>query len=89
MALIPTAASADRRGEIEAACRTQQWMAASGCACIADSAMADLNETQRAWMLASAKNDRAEANRIQGEMTMNELQALGAFMAQNSVACQQ
>ena len=87
--LAASAAHADQRSDIDAACRTQQWLPDSACPCIADRAMKSLNEHQQAWLLASVRKDQTEATRLQGEMTQNELVELGTFMAQESLDCQQ
>ncbi len=82
-------AAADERSDVDAACRTQQWLSAVACPCIADRAMANLNGKQRAWLIAGVRKDQTEANRLQGEMTNDELLQVGTFMAQNPVECQQ
>ncbi len=79
---------ADERDDIEAACKTQAFLPASSCGCLADRAMKEFNENQRGWLIAAVKKDPSEATRLQGAMKPDEMAQLGMFMVTVPQQCQ-
>ena len=66
---------------IEQECVQQLGYAPARCECIGDRAEADLNDNQQAFMYAHATKNTAEAQRLQGVMTIDEMTEAGSFMA--------
>jgi hypothetical protein len=88
-AAAPEALAGGGRGEIEAACKAHGYAAGSACPCIADRAMQQMNEAQRAWLVASITRNQAESARLQGTMTVVEIVAVGTFMTLAPQQCSQ
>jgi hypothetical protein len=73
---------------IEQECVQQLGYAPDRCECIGDRAAADLNDNQQAFMYAHATKNTAEAQRLQGVMTIDEMTKAGEFMAGVAGICQ-
>ena len=86
---VPEAQAGGGRGEIEAACKSHGYTAEVGCPCIADRAMEQMNEAQRAWLVASISRNKTELARLQGAMTVVEIVAVGTFMTLAPQQCSQ
>ncbi|MEX2200676.1 MAG: hypothetical protein WD711_04715 [Dongiaceae bacterium] len=65
---------------IEQECEAQLGYAPERCECIGDHAEADLNDNQQAFMYAQATGNAAEAQRLQGSMTIDEMTEVGQLM---------
>ena len=85
----PDALAGGSRGEIVAACKSHGYAAETACPCIADRAMEQMNEAQRAWLVASMSRNEAESAGLQGAMTVQEIVAVGTFMSQAPQQCSQ
>ena len=85
----PDVMGAGGRGEVLSACKAHGYVAESACGCVADRAMKNLDEAQRAWLVASITQNETETARLQGAMTVKEIVGVGTFMTLAPHQCAQ
>jgi len=85
----PEAMAAAGRTDVLAACQRHGYVATSACPCVADRAMKNLDDAQRAWLVASISENATETARLQGAMTVQEIVGVGTFMTQAPHQCTQ
>lgn len=83
----PALAAQEHLDTLKRECGTQLGLSASGCQCISDSAAAELNDNQQAFVVAQVTGDNAEFTRLQGSMTMDEMMAAGTFVTTAPSRC--
>lgn len=79
IASLATAASAGERDIVIASCKSELRMSNSECDCIAGK-FEELEPKQQRAFLVFIKEDRAEMAKLQGEMTIAEMTAVGNAM---------
>ena len=87
LALATVGAVAGDRETIHERCGIQLQLGDAGCDCIADRAMAELNETQREFLIAAVKDDAAGRQRGYAEMSGPELMEVTNFLTQAPTDC--
>jgi len=68
-------------------CGPQLKLSDKGCRCISDSAAKQLNDKQQAYVAAAVARNRARAETLHGQMTLDELTQAGKFMARAPQVC--
>lgn len=74
-----TPALADSRGQFATSCQRQMQMSAAQCGCVADHAMAELDATEREYLMLPA-TDYPSANALLKKMSSGQIAAIDAFM---------
>ncbi|HEY7472983.1 MAG TPA: hypothetical protein VIE68_11610 [Gemmatimonadota bacterium] len=69
------------KGEFVAACKESGEGSDEFCDCMADKADQNLNDEQKEYVLAGIRGDDARAAELQEEIGMENMEAVGAFMA--------
>jgi hypothetical protein len=83
----PALAAQEHLDALERECGPQLGFPASGCKCISAAAAAELNDTQQAFVAAQVTRNKADAARIQGTMTMDEMMQAANFMTTAPSRC--
>ena len=69
-------------------CGVQLKLPNAACACISGAAGEQLSDKQQAFMAAQVTKNRGEVARLQSEMTVGEMTAVGNFMTSIVAKCQ-
>ena len=89
-ALGPAAAQgtddAIQRTRLAEACGIELKLSEAGCRCLAESAIVDLNDLQREYLLATAVAPRA-AERMRAKVSQDDIQVLARFLAAAQQEC--
>lgn len=72
---------------LEQECHKQLRLGDSACACIGDQAEKQLNENQRALVVALVTKNQAASGAVQAKMTVEELTEAGKFMQEAPKLC--
>ena len=77
---LPAYAGEAELATIKAECPSQLGFSEAKCACIAERAGEDLNDTQQQFMVANITKDEATFTALQSSMSVEEMTATGQFM---------
>lgn len=81
LVLIGCGEAAGFHGEFVQSCNESGEGSEEFCECMADAADENLNDEQKAYVLAGMRGDEARAAEMQEEMGMEGMEEVGAFMA--------
>jgi hypothetical protein len=84
-----SSARADYADVLEAECHAQMQLGSDGCACIAQRARDMLNDRQQAMVVAAVTKDDATRDKLQSEMSPEELTTAATFMTETPGICGQ
>ena len=74
--------------QIAQQCGVQLKLPKAACACISGAAGEQLSDKQQAFMVAQVTKNKGEFTRLQSEMTIGEMTAVGEFMTSIVAKCQ-
>lgn len=69
-------------------CGIQLKLSTAACACVSGAAGEQLSDKQQAFMVAQVTKNGGEFTRLQSEMTIGEMTAVGNFMTSIVAKCQ-
>jgi hypothetical protein len=75
-----------QKTRIAEACRVEMKLSVAGCNCLADRALADLNDVQREYLLATAISPSA-AERMREQVSQDDIQILARFLGSAGQEC--
>lgn len=81
-------ANADDDAAILASCTADLQLSASGCACVLDKVHEELNDNQRAFLVAAVTEDQANMVTAQMALTGEEMMEVATFMTTTPQQCQ-
>jgi hypothetical protein len=75
-----------QRIRLAEACGKEMTLSAAGCQCLTDRAIAELNDVQRDYLLATSVAPSA-AERMRDQVSQADIQILGKFLAAAAQEC--